>query len=86
MKDIARKIFLHDENHYESAQRAKEVGAHALISKLMHHLYVMMVTKNEDQEEYSNRARILCGAIMRELSNGTLPISFRANFRGMFRA
>ena len=46
-----------------------------------------MVNPNEDHQElYSNRSRILCGAIMRELSNGVLPISFRANFRGMFRS
>ena len=88
MKDIARDMFRHDEKHHGSSRRAKEVGAHALISKLMHHLYVLMVTRHEDHQEavYSNRARILCGAIMREISNGTLPISFRANFRGLFRS
>ena len=87
MKDIAREMFLHDATHHGSARRAKEVGAHALVSKLMHHLYVLMVNPHEDHHElYSNRSRILCGAIMRELSNGVLPISFRANFRGMFRS
>lgn len=80
LQAVAQSLYLKDSQRLGPRQAVKN-GVHSAIVCLSQELYALLVGR---EAVSSRRVRLLAAGLLRELSNGTLPIFFRQNFRGDF--